>query len=187
MPGDWGSSPRLRGALLPPAQWRREIGIIPALAGSTFRLLHQARHSGDHPRACGEHCVMVVNPTRALGSSPRLRGARPRSRCWPRRCGIIPALAGSTTHGRPTHTTCRDHPRACGEHLYDCVQYFILGGSSPRLRGALEITGSPLLWIGIIPALAGSTGWRVIGMATSGDHPRACGEHAVMAAGAFLI
>ncbi len=51
-------------------------------------------------------------------------------------------------------------------------------GSSPRLRGTLLIAFLGIMLFGIIPALAGNTRYCRQYMATVGDHPRACGEHA---------
>ena len=54
-----------------------------------------------------------------------------------------------------------------------------LRGSSPRMRGALEILLAVLFIGGIIPADAGSTRpscWEPTGPK---DHPRGCGEHGV--------
>ena len=50
-----------------------------------------------------------------------------------------------------------DHPRGCGEHSTDGMPMVQVGGSSPRMRGALDpYRSSPTQW-GIIPADAGST------------------------------
>ena len=52
--------------------------------------------------------------------------------------GIIPADAGSTFflsfHPLPSW----DHPRGCGEHLEGRGYLGLFGGSSPRMRGALD-------------------------------------------------
>ena len=54
----------------------------------------------------------------------------------------------------------RDHPRLRGEHSYRSVGMCTRGGSSPPARGALwgayDLAGQT----GIIPACAGSTGFR---------------------------
>ena len=91
--------------------------------------------------------------------------------------GIIPAYAGSTWPRSPRHRRTRDHPRVCGEHWRGGWPAAGQGGSSPRMRGALEpvhIGGGVQR---IIPAYAGSTG--VVGPTplVLEDHPRVCGEH----------
>ena len=72
----------------------------------------------------------------------------------------------------------RDHPRACGEHLRKSKNLTQREGSSPRLRGTLLVACSTHFRSGIIPALAGNTHRRSLLAHGSGDHPRACGEHA---------
>ena len=93
-----GSSPRMRGALSARLQMTGQTGIIPAYAGSTFPRLITLYVARDHPRVCGEHCVLNPACGNLVGSSPRMRGAR----MVPDECidpdGIIPAYAGSTLH-----------------------------------------------------------------------------------------
>ena len=50
-----GSSPRVRGTLLPLALGGGDAGIIPACAGNTGSVLSCCANAGDHPRVCGEH------------------------------------------------------------------------------------------------------------------------------------
>ena len=58
----------------------------------------------------------------------------------------------------------------------------LVSGSSPRMRGArLRIFPFPK-WLGIIPAYAGSTFFRLVTSFSSWDHPRVCGEHGVLLA-----
>ena len=73
----------------------------------------------------------------------------------------------------------RDHPRACGEHIVRYELYELERGSSPRLRGTLFNCFAHVVDVWIIPALAGNTPAPTRTWATSGDHPRACGEHVV--------
>ena len=94
------------------------------------------------------------------------------------RQGIIPALAGNTKTPTFFKSACRDHPRACGEHVEELDRFMSQQGSSPRLRGTLLIAFLGIMLFGIIPALAGNTRYCRQYMATVGDHPRACGEHA---------
>ena len=57
-----GSSPRMRGALIPAERMCRIIGIIPAYAGSTSNHAVLNRFNKDHPRVCGEHslCLCLI-------------------------------------------------------------------------------------------------------------------------------
>ena len=70
---------------------------------------------------------------------------------------IIPADAGSTFSGLTTVLRLRDHPRGCGEHPTIKAPINILGGSSPRMRGAPNRCYRGARDKGIIPADAGST------------------------------
>ena len=91
------------------------------------------------------------------GSSPRLRGTPSMPVVPWFTSGIIPALAGNTTEAQ------LDQTRQCG--------------SSPRLRGTRLFREPGLGEGGIIPALAGNTQNCYSLSGSSGDHPRACGEH----------
>ena len=55
-----GSSPHVRGAPDYVFAYCRDIGIIPACAGSTERLISHASPEGDHPRMCGEHTSKIA-------------------------------------------------------------------------------------------------------------------------------
>ena len=153
----WGSSPHVRGARLAgdlPVDCR---GIIPACAGSTYPEDDEAGFQRDHPRMCGEHIRVSSRALSSLGSSPHVRGARPRQQPGIRPNGIIPACAGSTL-SRPTRwRQARDHPRMCGEHFQPFTAVHGFRGSSPHVRGAL------------IRFSTKNIGRR--------DHPRMCGEH----------
>ena len=91
-----GSSPRMRGALVPHASPRIPRGIIPAYAGSTSSPGRKTRRERDHPRACGEHATKLMTLMFCMGSSPRMRGAQRQAGERPGHHGIIPAYAGST-------------------------------------------------------------------------------------------
>ena len=73
----------------------------------------------------------------------------------------------------------RDHPRMCGEHNGWKDKAALYLGSSPHVRGARagRLCGVPRS--GIIPACAGSTPSNTTPRATTRDHPRMCGEHAL--------
>ena len=77
--GRVGSSPRMRGTRCcrtPMPDWP---GIIPAHAGNTVYYGSGFFHSGDHPRACGEHLEHEIFAILLQGSSPRMRGTPLRS------------------------------------------------------------------------------------------------------------
>ena len=172
-----GSSPRMRGTRASRRNTGRHAGIIPAHAGNTFYILLDSRESRDHPRACGEHGKMASLPKGAVGSSPRMRGTPyGNDSCHPQ-AGIIPAHAGNTRNTGFSSRTCRDHPRACGEHRLKRTKKFNEKGSSPRMRGTQSYSVSKLNERGIIPAHAGNTCADFCCADAHRDHPRACGEH----------
>ena len=71
-------------------------GIIPAHAGNTFMMANEGRYGRDHPRACGEHTLNVLEECFLAGSSPRMRGTQSGGGYIDRLMGIIPAHAGNT-------------------------------------------------------------------------------------------
>ena len=94
-----------------------------------------------------------------------------------RRDGIIPAYAGNTPSRLAYPPQIRDYPRVCGEHHYFGMNLSKCLGSSPRMRGTLQIVLAQYRRYGIIPAYAGNTLRRISYLATIWDHPRVCGEH----------
>ena len=94
---------------------------------------------------------------------------------------ITPARAGKTRRGICSASHCRDHPRACGENIFQRLLHISAWGSPPRVRGKLCHRLGLDRSFRITPARAGKTyarfeaGWR------SEDHPRACGENTVRA------
>ena len=172
-----GSSPRLRGTPVCFDCLPLHFGIIPALAGNTFRPDRIRGCPRDHPRACGEHFHRNNQWEILQGSSPRLRGTQDgRAESWIR-VGIIPALAGNTMVLSSMDRWYWDHPRACGEHTGSFHGAARTPGSSPRLRGTQFISYLPYFLPGIIPALAGNTSRVKFACTVARDHPRACGEH----------
>ena len=133
----WGSSPRVRGTLVPADSRFRRTGIIPACAGNTPPCRTSFRLGRDHPRVCGEHVGMNSTAKASVGSSPRVRGTLFRHTSLGRDVGIIPACAGNT------------------DELSKAVK--AKDGSSPRVRGTLHEESFPLAPAGIIPACAGNT------------------------------
>ena len=157
--GKTGSSPHVRGALSQlqcPCRW---LGIIPACAGSTVSWRIRRPPCRDHPRMCGEHNRGSSFGQSHKGSSPHVRGARQACDDALQESGIIPACAGSTTVGKTKLLFIWDHPRMCGEHADGNKTIQGAKGSSPHVRGALHDHRISILFLGIIPACAGSTHW----------------------------
>ena len=133
-------------------------GIIPAYAGNTESDRYPFARSGDHPRVCGEHLLVVCVFANCWGSSPRMRGTPGIVGGSVGRAGIIPAYAGNTRALPTAGASDWDHPRVCGEHISQSPFIRSFRGSSPRMRGT-PIDRRSHCWNG-------------------GDHPRVCGEHA---------
>ena len=172
-----GSSPRMRGTPNPLNGATEAAGIIPAYAGNTNGTGIESVFCRDHPRVCGEHLAPIIAALAGAGSSPRMRGTLERDSLRGDGPGIIPAYAGNTGRCRPSAALHRDHPRVCGEHGEAACPVCGRRGSSPRMRGTLDILGSDGIAAGIIPAYAGNTGSFSNRDYGRRDHPRVCGEH----------
>ena len=151
--------------------------IIPADAGSTLRVARAMRCTRDHPRGCGEHSTCGPCQSLYQGSSPRMRGAPDGRGNGPRSRRIIPADAGSTKWRVHLRFKMMDHPRGCGEHGSSIRLRLFQRGSSPRMRGARNVTWDASYRDRIIPADAGSTYHSGPFITPERDHPRGCGEH----------
>ncbi len=154
----FGSSPHARGAPEVQHSAARELGLIPACAGSTFTESARTVNDRAHPRMRGEHCHTRASISPAQGSSPHARGARDHRWRVYRRDRLIPACAGSTQGGI----------------TYECA----VSGSSPHARGAPQCSQTHCSLMRLIPACAGSTG-EVLATHTRnlGSSPHVRGAH----------
>ena len=132
-------------------------GIIPAYAGNTSLLIRSQMPCWDHPRICGEHPRKSATLSTMDGSSPHMRGTPSLIENNRLGFGIIPAYAGNTSFKTGVSRLFRDHPRICGEHLFDAFLNAVLEGSSPHMRGTPTRRTRPRPATGIIPAYAGNT------------------------------
>ena len=155
-------------------------GIIPAYAGNTSSSCTYLPSYGDHPRVCGEHTIQAVLRGVRMGSSPRMRGTLHIITVRQDRCGIIPAYAGNTYRSAGSLPWPWDHPRVCGEHTSAPTMAKCAEGSSPRMRGTPRRNGEMRHAGGIIPAYAGNTCCPSFLLQLRWDHPRVCGEHALL-------
>ena len=194
-----GSSPLARG--LRKRWWfiALVIGIIPARAGFTGRMLADELARRDHPRSRGVYRSASPATTPATGSSPLARGLRDDGRAHyghtqdhPRSRGvydrgfitgvggsrIIPARAGFTGRRTAGRLRARDHPRSRGVYARHRPRGLREDGSSPLARGLRASLKPDVGHVGIIPARAGFTGERAAEVAELGDHPRSRGVYA---------
>ena len=171
-----GSPPRVRGTEHAHHEMEYSRRITPACAGN--RDMEQAFPwlVEDHPRVCGEQCLL--SPSRHLrqGSPPRVRGTvhgHPFGLFLGR---ITPACAGNRFSQFHKRDCRKDHPRVCGEQLPFRAVFRPFRGSPPRVRGT-DIDNTK--WediFGITPACAGNRYWWRTGTRKPRDHPRVCGE-----------
>ncbi len=172
-----GSSPRVRGKLGFLVDGDFPGRIIPARAGQTSRCTLTVASRPDHPRACGANLSTSSNSNSSAGSSPRVRGKRPRARDRVDRRRIIPARAGQTQDQQGTMTDSPDHPRACGANPDFRAAAERETGSSPRVRGKRSRSTRHCRCSWIIPARAGQTQETSGKNTGDADHPRACGAN----------
>ena len=130
-----------------------------------------------HPRSRGEHISYRPLPQGKAGSSPLARGTRQSGAGKLTRRGLIPARAGNTGRVAVTGGVRRAHPRSRGEHRLSAHLYFDLPGSSPLARGTLTGGAPAICRVGLIPARAGNTCFRLSVRLASRAHPRSRGEH----------
>ena len=156
-PNREGSSPLARGLLGGHLRLRLRPGIIPARAGFTRILMRIILIVRDHPRSRGVYRGPLAYMRGKVGSSPLARGLPP------------PVTGAETTSG--------DHPRSRGVYPCPVRTRRPSPGSSPLARG-LRVDKKPAeATPGIIPARAGFTGRRSVGLCGHGDHPRSRGVY----------
>lgn len=87
------------------------------------------------PRVCGEKPVCIQTRTISAGSPPRMRGKVDRQLDVGVHAGITPACAGKRIRVSKTDGRAWDHPRVCGEKLFQLPLFQSPLGSPPRMRG----------------------------------------------------
>ena len=149
------SPPRMRGKVIVRSRNAVQIGITPAYAGKSARILKRRTEKRDHPRVCGEKSLVMRWMSRSMGSPPRMRGKAASANVGFRNLGITPAYAGKRRRRASRAKGQRDHPRVCGEKEVVEAEKEIDTGSPPRMRGKGPLErrgGGPA---GITPAYAG--------------------------------
>ena len=125
---------------------------------------------------CGEKQPPCPAQAPPQGSPPRVRGKVIVKRFGALFSGITPACAGKSKRGNQLRQRDRDHPRVCGEKLFQSPLFRLPLGSPPRVRG--KVVGAVILDAekGITPACAGKSFSSVKRLQSQRDHPRVCGE-----------
>ena len=152
-----GSPPTVRGKVHFLKVRLNERGITPAYAGKSHWESLRRSPPEDHPRVCGEKTMRFIIASTVSGSPPRMRGKGGPNRVPQPRLGITPAYAGKRGRKEIAPMSNRDHPRVCGEKLFQSPLLRLPLGSSPRVRG--KGTRPPFLrnGAGITPACAGKS------------------------------
>ena len=175
--GEQGSSPLARGPLAILSRHDQPNGLIPARAGTTQRCRRRRCGFGAHPRSRGDHLVQVIGATFAAGSSPLARGPQADKLGIGHLYGLIPARAGTTVVARYFSQPLWAHPRSRGDHRPGINGGNRDRGSSPLARGPrfriLHVNDT----CGLIPARAGTTGYRKLDRVSKRAHPRSRGDH----------
>ena len=171
-----GSSPRVRGTGI--AGHGREAGVrfIPAGAGNRGQSIPTPARAPVHPRGCGEQSTRRSPAPRQSGSSPRVRGTGRFVVVMGQGGRFIPAGAGNSARRSSTRPRRSVHPRGCGEQGLLWASPDCKHGSSPRVRGTVEVVAVDHQVARFIPAGAGNSSASVLPSLMLAVHPRGCGE-----------
>ena len=170
----------MRGKVVKELDELAEHRITPAYAGKRLEYLVNPFSSKDHPRVCGEKPVQRPSHGVVRGSPPRMRGKVSAVDVGKLMPGITPAYAGKSRWQKFRCHHLWDHPRVCGEKNIVRKASFDPQGSPPRMRGKDAEPDAECNSDGITPAYAGKrqSSWPNISRRV--DHPRVCGEKAVL-------
>ena len=171
-----GSSPRVRGTQMEIDEVSRFERFIPASAGNAAARCAPPAAAPVHPRECGERVFDAFGRCGVAGSSPRVRGTRPRPARAPRGGRFIPASAGNAEYEKAVKNIRPVHPRECGERICTARSASKPSGSSPRVRGTRERRRDVEGGVRFIPASAGNAEELQLRGDLARVHPRECGE-----------
>ena len=171
-----GSSPRVRGTGRPETACFQSHRFIPACAGNSASSNCAGVSVAVHPRVCGEQPDWSCHLRVCSGSSPRVRGTAVRCIHEHAIGRFIPACAGNRSITGMIVIMFPVHPRVCGEQVIDGDGTFVVGGSSPRVRGTEPLSNKGYSGIRFIPACAGNSGGGQPTAVHAAVHPRVCGE-----------
>ena len=93
---------------------------------------------------------------------------------------ITPAYAGKSGPPLSLFVLSRDRPRVCVEKACVCGRAAVIRGSLPHMRGKVIVVEDGLPGLGITPAYAGKSRQGRSAPDRPRDHPRTCGEKAVL-------
>ena len=105
------------------AEQEKEVsqGIIPTRVGTSKSSVQHFRCPWDHPHACGDKNVVILEHTERRGSSPRVWGQVLTVLALSVKSGIIPTRVGTSTFFGLVSQPVQDHPHACGDKRAKCL------------------------------------------------------------------
>ncbi len=130
-----GSSPCIRGTLSHTVRKSLKMRFIPVHTGNTPRISLRTIISPVHPRAYGEHLQSMQPVNIRYGSSPCIRGTPAINATCEYSIRFIPVHTGNTKKSLNKMRFTPVHPRAYGEHAWECGGLTGFDGSSPCIRG----------------------------------------------------
>ena len=147
----------MRGKGQFPQFYFSQIGITPAYAGKSGGANPRNHVPEDHPRLCGEKCLLLHFLWCRLGSPPPMRGKVGHAGENHVEFGITPAYAGKSCECAGDLSNLEDHPRLCGEKRKDCGKLHRNTGSPPPMRGKAISSLCEIMKSRITPAYAGKS------------------------------
>lgn len=112
-----GSPPRVRGIARQRILFDHAVRFTPACAGNRPSSPPSRGRCPVHPRVCGEYLICWRLRRPKGGSSPRVRGIRPRMEAFRvTHHGSSPRVRGIRRRPCQTDLTDTVHPRVCGEY-----------------------------------------------------------------------
>ena len=167
----------MRGLLTTFSLFLSVARITPARAGTTLIRQNYCIINWDHPRPCGDYCVVSPCSVIRQGSPPPVRGLLWQVCFNSLHARITPARAGTTKSSFTIFPGDQDHPRPCGDYFYLSGRTPLLPGSPPPVRGLQKILEPLSTFVGITPARAGTTFFVLFLLSYIWDHPRPCGDY----------
>ena len=177
-----GTSPRARGKQEEVAGIGKQNRNIPACAGKTETNYGSFSSFAEHPRVRGENSAQFSISLSESGTSPRARGKLLLGTVVSAMMRNIPACAGKTSSSALRWNGAKEHPRVRGENCLLLISFWLRAGTSPRARGKHNHRTQPYYVGRNIPACAGKTGFRLVGLHDKTEHPRVRGENLLTAA-----
>ena len=158
----------------------KRMGSPPHVRGKGCNLARGVRPNRITPACAGKRQRLGLCPLKGSGSPPHVRGKVSRIAIGKQTHRITPAYAGKRNDRHQQQAQEKDHPRVCGEKTALLRPPQTTTGSPPRMRGKVHHGVSVHALKRITPAYAGKRGHKVRLQAAGRDHPRVCGEKAVI-------